>query len=316
MRRASLLLMILHLAPSQFAAGQDTTSFDPRVLEPAYPTDAPFRPRVLIDAGHFNTHTPSGSYRAFTELIRNDGYSVTVGTGSFESPALDGHDVVIIATPQPFLDSLVNWSDSVITRANWTSPALTERECDAIQAWVNDGGALLLITGHAPRAFWSATLAGRFGVDVHNSYAADSLNSERASETMPRGAWIVYSRDNGLLADHAITNGRSQREQVRRVRVNGSASLSGPPGSTAFLQLGPSAYEWIFHDFAFWEDARHSVVSIPGRSQGVAFRFGAGRVVVLAPTALFSERYMARPDTDHRQLALNVMHWLSGLTDP
>jgi hypothetical protein len=25
---------------------------------------------------------------------------------------------------------------------------------------------------------------------------------------------------------------------------------------------------------------------------------------------------MARPDMDHRRLALNLMHWLSGLTEP
>lgn len=82
------------------------------------------------------------------------------------------------------------------------------------------------------------------------------------------------------------------------------------------MRLSSSAYEWIYHDFAFWRDPRITVVATAGRAQGVALRYGAGRVVVPAPAALFTEAYMIRPDTDHRQLGLNILHWLSGLTEP
>jgi hypothetical protein len=285
------------------------------VIHPAYSGDVQ-NPRVLIDQGHFNMQTPSGSYRTFTELICNDGYHVSINTTPFDSAVLAEHDVLVIVSPQPYPDSLVRWSDPVITHASWTAPALAEEEIDTIVDWVRHGGALLLITGHAPQAFWSAPLAGRFGVDVHNSYAADSVNSDRASETIPRGAWVLFSRENGLLADHPVTNGRSERERVRRIRGNGAASLAGPPSSAAFLKLGDFAHEWIFHAFAFWDDARYSVAGAAGRAQGVALRHGDGRVVVLAPSAIFFETYMARTDMDYRRLALNVMHWLSGLTEP
>jgi hypothetical protein len=68
-------------------------------------------------------------------------------------------------------------------------------------------------------------------------------------------------------------------------------------------------------------------VSAKGRSQGVAFALGKGRVVVLGEAALLSARVtlldgqeygkvgMNRPGTDNRQFALNLMHWLSRLTD-
>ena len=68
-------------------------------------------------------------------------------------------------------------------------------------------------------------------------------------------------------------------------------------------------------------------VSAKGRSQGVAFALGRGRVVVLGEAALLSARVtlldgqeyakvgMNRPGTDNRQFALNLMHWLSRLTD-
>lgn len=315
MMRTTILCLAAAAMVTGDAVAQRPSSpqFDPTVANPPY-VGATNRPRVLIDEGHFNMQTPSGSYAAFVELIRNDGYEVTVNAEPFDSVVLAEFDVLVIVSPQPFPDSLVRRSDPVITHASWMSPALTEVECDSVAEWVNRGGALLLITGHPPQSFWSAPLAGRFGVDVHNSYAADSLNSDRASETVPRGAWVLFSRENGLLVDHPITNGRGERERVRRVRGNGGASLSGPPGSTAFMKLGDSAYEWMFHDFAFWDDARYTVVNAPGRAQGIALRHGAGRVVVLTPSALFFETYMARAGMDYSRLALNVMHWLSGLT--
>jgi hypothetical protein len=52
-------------------------------------------------------------------------------------------------------------------------------------------------------------------------------------------------------------------------------------------------------------------------------RFGKGRVIVLGEAAMLSAQIitgpneikfgMNRPGSDNRQLALNIMHWLSGL---
>ena len=62
--------------------------------------------------------------------------------------------------------------------------------------------------------------------------------------------------------------------------------------------------------------------SAAGRAQGIAFKFGKGRVVVLGEAAMMSAQLagpekrrmgMNMPGSDNRQLALNIMHWLSGL---
>ena len=57
--------------------------------------------------------------------------------------------------------------------------------------------------------------------------------------------------------------------------------------------------------------------------QGLALTFGKGRVVVMGEAAELSaqligtERFgMNTPGLDNRQLALNIMHWLSGLLEP
>ena len=64
--------------------------------------------------------------------------------------------------------------------------------------------------------------------------------------------------------------------------------------------------------------------SAAGRAQGVAFSLGKGRVVVMGEAAELSAQVigdgrkfgMNVPGIDNRQMALNIMHWLSGLLEP
>jgi hypothetical protein len=70
--------------------------------------------------------------------------------------------------------------------------------------------------------------------------------------------------------------------------------------------------------------------AVGGRAQGLALRFGKGRVVMMGEAAMFSAQVvrfeedgkpqefkmgMNVPGSDDRQFLLNVMHWLSGLLD-
>ena len=66
----------------------------------------------------------------------------------------------------------------------------------------------------------------------------------------------------------------------------------------------------------------NAAISAAGRAQGIAFDVGKGRVVVLGEAAMLSAQMtgtggskfgMNRPGIDNRQLALNIVHWLSGL---
>ena len=51
--------------------------FDVKVARPAYTAGGP---RVLLDEAHFNVHTTKGSYKAFADLVTNDGYEVVANT--------------------------------------------------------------------------------------------------------------------------------------------------------------------------------------------------------------------------------------------
>jgi hypothetical protein len=65
-------------------------------------------------------------------------------------------------------------------------------------------------------------------------------------------------------------------------------------------------------------------IKLEGRAQGIAMRFGRGRVAVFGEGAMFSAQVatmngqsfkigMNVPGTDDRQFALNVARWLAGL---
>jgi hypothetical protein len=145
---------------------------------------------------------------------------------------------------------------------------------------------------------------------MSKAYTGDPTNFQRIALDV---SWIMYSRENKALGDHAITRGRDDRERINRVLSFTGQSLKGPQGSTPLLKLSDAAYG-VF-DGNKPQQARMS--SAVGRSQALALEFGKGRVVVFGEAAMLTAQDrnfgMNYPGIDNRQMALNVMHWLTGL---
>lgn len=274
-------------------------SFDARVTNPAYTAS---HPTVLIDEAHNNFHTAGGRYKPFADLIANDGYQVFPGKQKFDPNTLKGFDILVIAnalgTWWPFLPG----SDKA---------AFTEEECNAVQNWVNSGGALLLVADHAPAGKAASNLSDRFGVNMAGGYTGDDEYYDKEARD---DSWIIYTRENGTLLDHPITEGRNNSERVNRVTTFMGQSLKGPEGGVGFLKLSEKSFDVL--------KGQPCCPSAVGRAQGVALKFGKGRVVVLAEAAMLTAQLtdngrikfgMQREGNDDRQLALNIMHWLSGL---
>ncbi len=275
---------------------QSDPTFDTKVARPSYTTE---HPRVLFDEAHFNFHTTDGRYKPFAELIANDGFKVNPNKQKFTKDLLSKGEILIIANALGADGMGANGA---------ANPAFTEAECTAVRDWVREGGSLLLITDHAPFGSAAQSLASQFGVDMSKGYTADPSNSE-GGETS-----LVFSRKNNLLGDHPIMKGRDDSERINRIQTFTGQSLKGPAGSVAILKLGETAVD---------EGDDGNPRSAAGRAQGIAFPFGKGRVVVMGEAAELSaqrignERFgMNVPGLDNRQMALNIMHWLSGLLEP
>ena len=275
-------------------------NFNTRVDRPAYKKKGP---KVLFDEAHNNFHTAGGRYKPFADLITSDGYRVTPNKQKFSAVTLKGFDILIIANAM---------GAPQMNTPEASNPAFTAEECDAVRDWVKKGGALLLVADHAPVGGANQILGERFGIDMSKQYTADEQNYEK--ETQNPG-FIVYTRDSGRLADHAITRGRRSEERVHKVIAFTGQSLKGPASSFAFMKLADTA-----QDLMPGRDTKP--ISAAGRAQGIAMKFGKGRAVFLGEAAMLSAQLagpnkakfgMNRPGIDNRQLALNIVHWLSGV---
>ena len=189
---------------------------------------------------------------------------------------------------------------------------------------MRDVGSLLLITDHWPFGISVADFSQRFGVDTRGGMTADPEHYEASLGD----THVVYSRANGLLGEHPITNGRNPAERIERVLVFTGQSLGVPEGASAFMRLGDAAIEYPPNEPSIVReggDVRVSMTygdatSARGRAQGIAIEFGAGRIVMLGETGMLRAQRDGRNRVgmnylgyDNRQLALNIMHWLSRL---
>lgn len=268
--------------------------FKPVADNPAYTTQ---HPKVLFDEAHHNFHTASGRYKPFADLIASDGCVITPNRQKFTAKSLKGYDLLIIANAM---------GAERMGTEEAQNPAFTAKECRAVRDWVKAGGKLLLVTDHYPMGSAARRLAEQFKIDF----------SEGMTEE------YTFESDKGL-GDHAILNGRNDSERVRKVGTFTGQSLKGPPSSTEFLKLPDDAMERVpdpedpFRNKPLTRSAK-------GRCQGVALKFGKGRVVVLGEAAMLSAQLapdgskfgMNVDGIDNKQFALNVIHWLTGLLEP
>lgn len=280
-------------------------SFNATVARPAYTNK---HPKVLFDEAHHNFHTAGGRYKPFLDLIASNGYRVTPNKQKFSKKTLKGYDILVIANALGAEGMGSPGADN---------PAFTEEECDAVRDWVRAGGSLLLITDHWPTGAAAEDLSKRFGVEMSKGGTRDESNYDKESNNRSR---IVFTREKGLLTDHPITQGREATERINRVITFAGQSLRGPEGSVALLKLADTAIDRVATGSG--ANATQREVSASGRAQAVALTFGKGRVVVLGEAAMLTAQLtgpekskfgMNLPGIDNRQLALNIMHWLSKL---
>lgn len=318
--------MALSLSWGGAALGQTQTAdpdFRPEVARPAYRGEGPI---VAIDRAHHNFHTADGRFAPFARLLRADGYRVIDQAAPFSAEGLAGIGVLVIANALG--------PDEGEARA----PAFTDAEADAVRDWVRGGGSLLLVADHAPFGSAAARLGARFGVEMGQGWVIDAGAAPGSVTTN-----ITYSRENGRLGDHPVTRGRDEGERIGTIRAFTGQSLSLPEGASALMTLAPTAREApdqtalnaageaIIAAGGDLDAAGASVPVVGGQVQGLAMRYGAGRIVVLGEAGMLSAQRVTFPDDpqgrrtmrfgmnvagiDNRQFVLNLLHWLSGALD-
>lgn len=320
MRRVAFSFGLMALAavaaPASAQQQMVDPDFRPTVERPAYAEEQ--GPVVVIDEAHANFHRLEGQYAPFAALLRADGYRVRAGTQRFDAGGLEGVDVLVIA-------------NAGATGERPTPPAFTEAEGAALEAWVRNGGRLLLIADHAPFGAAAEGLAARFGVRMGTGYAFAMTDGGADLTTN-----LVYPVE--AFGDHPIFAGRDLTERVESVTAFTGQSLQGPEGATVLLRMTDGARESPDLptlqaladrlDDAGVPDTAIAELSRPALpAQGLAFEYGQGRVVVLGEAGMLSAQLIRYPpesgQADRRfgmnaapgnaRFGLNILHWLTGL---
>lgn len=300
------------LAWSAWAQRGADLTYDTSVREPAL---AKRRPRVLFDHGHNNTHSISGRFAPFANLLRADGCEVASISSPITPALLAGRDVLVT----------VNASGPEGRR---DSSAFADTEIAAIKEWVSTGGSLLLVADHHPYGPAAAALARAFSVQMVGGWCDDEANV--LAGTADSGA-IVFERVKGMLGEHSILSGRGPDEAVAAVATFTGQSLIAPEGAAPLLKCAdtavdrvPTASKSVTAGDTTTTTFETRDTSAAGHCQGLAMPFGEGRLVVLGEAAMLSAQIDAKsglkfgmnvPGLDNRRFVLNTMRWLTGELD-
>lgn len=305
-RRLLLLAFLLATAAPASAQVSADAAFDTSVAKPAFAAGA--GPLVHFDEAHRNLHTSAGRYAVMAAVATADGFRIEPGNQLFSAAAL----------PKP--PALVLIANAMGAEKE-TAPAFSAEEVAALVAWVEAGGSLFLIADHAPYGSAAASLAAAFGVTMHDGSVDDAAHQ---APGMPGPAFLVFSRENGLLGKHPILDGRAPEEKVATVVTFGGQALEAGDGVAELLVFGDGA-KVRFQG----EDGQPRDRAVGGLAQMLAFERGQGRVAIAGEAGLFAAQVirgeqaaragvpdpfhfgMTYPGCDNKKLLLNTLRWLA-----
>lgn len=274
--------------------------YEPVVAPPAYGKGK--GPRVGIDEGHHNFHTAEGRYKPFARLVERDGFRVVRVKGTITTESLRAVDILVIANPLNAINDGGKWLLP-------TPSAFTKEEIVAIHAFVEGGGALLLIADHMPFAGAATDLGDAFGIHFVNGFAQNT--NGKSIFTLHRGSTLLA---------HATTDGRRSNERIDSLTVFTGSALGVIRGEPV-MRLPPDV-RVDTPDVAWQFTANTPFVPGDGLLFGAALEVAEGRVFAAGEAAMFSAQrsgpkgngrmgFNVASAPQNAQFVLNVLHWLA-----
>ncbi len=220
------------------------------------------------------SHPQDSSYELAAQALRARELAVVAHTdGGLDAGALGGADVLVLAHP-----SDPRWERTV----PGGSPRLSDAELDAIEAFVRDGGGLVVL-GEEEEDKYGANLNAlleRFGIRIANDAVSDYDHHDGAPH------WVLAE-----LAPAARAGGVDLLARVGSACFYRAGRLELRNGARALARAAQSA-------------------STPGATLLAATEHGAGRVVVAADSDLFGDDCLGQHD--HAELWCNLVCWAAG----
>jgi hypothetical protein len=277
------LALVAQAQPTPPAQLTVDDSFSPAFDAPDFKAGA--RPIVLIDEAHRNVITLRTYLGPVGRWLEKLGYQLRPAQGDAER-LVDGPDraILVVANAQ------------APEKEPATASAFTEHEVIAIEAWVRDGGSLLLVADRAPFGAPAQALAQAFGVTLDNDTVL-----RKGADGSPTGELTIDVNTHGDRTHPLL-------DRVLNVVYVVGESMSGPgvilrapegtySGPTAQATDGPSA---------------------AGKALVLAFEHGKGRVVVVGDGGVVSafgsasgNAHRGISEGDNARFVRNVFKWLA-----
>ncbi|HKA35667.1 MAG TPA: hypothetical protein VKH43_02555 [Thermoanaerobaculia bacterium] len=257
-------------------------SFDPPIEKPAFAAGK--GPSVLIDQRHRNVVSLESYFRPVGRFFAKDGYVVKPGNQLFTDSSLEGTKVLVIANAQAEDGSPIG------------TPAFTDAEVAAVEAWVKKGGGLLLIADRAPFGGPAFSLARAFKVTLD-----DNTILRKGENGKPDGVLTIDVAANGD-PKHPVFAGVTKVVYVVGESLDGPGVVLRAPketysGPTNQAVDGPSA---------------------AGKPIILAFAHGKGRVVVIGDAGIASafgsvggSTHRGISEADNAIFVRNTIRWLA-----
>lgn len=313
MRTLRTLGLLLGLAAAavfayRSAVGAPGPAFAGRVDPPVWTGGGP---AVLVDNAHWNRGTADSRLAAFVQLIAADGYHVLPGANGARAETLSEARVSVVVNPLgvPGLLRRLATPLGLGGLAFFDEDGVLQQEVETTLQWVENGGSLLLAADESPDARGARGLAARLGVGMRGRLVVDVGHAEAESP-----AFLVFSRENGLIGPHPIMDGSADLPAVNRVVIFGGQALEPPAGAAVLLGLSPSASA-----VARAGDPPTSGQPVGGLAMAVALERGRGRVVVLGDSHVLTNDAgpsgratgLEWPASNNTRFVRAVMRWLS-----
>jgi hypothetical protein len=258
-------------------------SFSPAFDAPDFKTGE--KPIVFIDEAHRNVITLRTYLGPVGRWLEKLGYQVRPAQGSAER-LVEGPDraIFVVANAQ------------APEKRPADASAFSEEEVIAVEAWVRDGGSLLLVADRAPFGAPARALAKAFGVTLDNNTIL-----VKSADGSPTGELTVDVNRHGERSHPLFDRVLSVVYVVGESMSGPGVMLRAPDGAyggpTAQATDGPSA---------------------AGRALILAFEHGKGRVVVVGDGGVVSafgsasgSAHRGISEGDNARFVRNVFKWLA-----
>jgi hypothetical protein len=280
------------------------TSYRFTIHQPAYTQGK--GPLILIDEAHHNFHTRTGGFLPFARLMEQDGYRVkSLDRTITGTEVLKGCNILVIVN-----------SLNEVNADNWVLPtpsAFSKEEIEIIKQWVQNGGSLFLVADHMPFAGAATDLGKAFGFEFINGFA-------KTGEAF----WppSVFSRQKGTLQDSPVTRGLKENEKIDSVVTFTGSAFKVPEHSVRVLSFKDENIS-LQPDTAWRFNNTTKQQKLKDCQQGALLNSGKGKVAVFGEAAMFTAQlvngnfrvgFNSGLAPQNAQFALNLIHWLDGIS--